>query len=306
MDLRSNSAENRQPGNTRGLFLNLANLISAFGFAPVLSIPAFILIIMSGGTGNNIVAGIGVALAFGSLFPSLAMYSFVKVKGISYDNRESRTIPLLTVSLIYFAGTLILAVLSEPVSSIILMFCYGTNTLAIYIINTRWKISVHAMGVAGPTTALVFSIGALGGTLGLLMLPIVWSRLYLRKHTPGQVALGGMLGYVLTSFQFFLAEIFVFHESVGVLTVLLSITVLSLPFIAFTSYNSSRSFRYSFFLLIFSSILIGYLVIFVNQVEIEYLLVANLILFLSMLFLPGSRNSRIRIAENLLHRESTV
>ena len=91
------------------------------------------------------------------------MYAFVKIKGISYDNRESRLLPLLSVAAVYFTGALVVHEMAAPINTTILMFCYGTNTLMIYLINLKWKISVHSMGVAGPTTALVFALGALGG-----------------------------------------------------------------------------------------------------------------------------------------------
>ena len=306
MNLCGNDNDTEQPWKGQNSFSNLANWISVFGFAPVLSIPAFILIILSGAGSNSIAIEVSVALLFGFLLPSLIMYSFVKVKGISYDDRESRITPLLSVAAVYFTGTLVLAALSEPASATILMLCYGTNTLTMYFISRRWKISVHAMGVAGPTTALIFYVGTMGGTLGLLMLPVVWSRLYLGKHTPDQVLSGGLLGYSLTGVQFFLIENFVFHESTGGLAVPLSFMVLALPLITLTSYSSSRSFRLWFSILILNSTSMGYLMASSNLIHVDYLLAANLILFTVMLFLPASENSKNRIVQNLLHRKNST
>lgn len=158
MSAQDNIINEEQPENNQKFSIGLAHWISVLGFAPVLSKPAFFWIISSGGYDSfGITFDVGLALTFSFLLPSLIMYSFVKVKGISYDNRESRLTPLLFVAAVYFAGTLVLAVMVEPTYATILMFCYGTNTLAICAINLKWKISVHAMGVAGPATALIFS-----------------------------------------------------------------------------------------------------------------------------------------------------
>ena len=291
----------KRQGNSRDYFSYLAQGISIFGFAPVLSVPTFILIILSARVGSNFAIDLGIALLFGFLLPSLTMYFFVKMNGISYNNRESRLVPLLSVAVEYLLGTVVFSVLSEPASATILLFCYGTNTLAIYLISLKWKISVHAMGVAGPTTALIFSIGTAGGLLGLLMLPVAWSRLYLKKHTPGQVVYGGLLGYVLTSIQFTLILNFVYHESTEGLFVLLTIVVLVLPLIAFAYYSSPAYFRYCLLFLILFSLLLGYLIAYIGLIVVNYLLAALLISFVASLFLPVSIDSTNRIFQNLFH-----
>ncbi|MHB1440987.1 MAG: hypothetical protein ACYCSO_09445 [Cuniculiplasma sp.] len=297
---QDNIINNEQPENHQRFSTGLAHWISVFGFAPVLSIPAFLWIISSGGYDKfGFTYDVAVALTFSFLLPSLFMYSFVKVGGISYDNRESRMTPLLFVAAVYFAGTLVLAVMMEPANAIILMFCYGTNTLAIYAINLKWKISVHAMGVAGPATALIFSFGIVGGMLGLLMLPIVWSRIYLFKHTPAQIVAGGLLGYLLTFTQFFLIETLIFHGIVDITMTIILIAILALPFITFASFRYPELFKYSFLLLILFSLFLAYLLMMFNMVKADYLLISNLALFMAMLFLPASANSKTRVIRSL-------
>ena len=227
------------------------------------------------------------------------MYSFVKIRGISYDNRESRLLPLLSVAAVYFTGVFVVYEISVPVNAIVLMFCYGTNTLMIYLISLKWKISVHAMGVAGPATALVFALGGIGGLLGLIMLPVVWSRLYMGKHTSSQVAVGGLLGYFLTGAQFLLIGILVFHSDINTSAVMLLIAVLAFPFLTFSFYNSAQFFRFSTIILLLSSLLMGYLFMVFSMVEADFLLASNLALFMAMLALPSSENSGIRIVHNI-------
>lgn len=304
-NLHGQSISRRQPEHNSIFFAGLAQWISALGFAPVLSIPAFAAIILTERPGlHGVAPELFVSILFGFLFPSIAMYAFVKIKGISYDNRQSRLLPLLSVAAVYFTGVLVVHEMALPINATVLMLCYGTNTLMIYLISLKWKISVHAMGVAGPASALIFSMGAMGGILGLLMLPVVWSRLYMGKHTPAQVASGGLLGYALTSVQFYLIETFIFHESVGVVTVVLLIAVLTLPFIAFAYCSSSRYFRFWFILTILFALFIGYFIEILGLIAVDYLLASNLILFMALLFLPGSENSGIRIVQNLIQKRT--
>lgn len=80
------------------------------------------------------------------------------------------------------------------------MFCYGTNTLIVFFINLKWKISVHAMGVTGPTTALLL-FNPLGFLMGLIAPLVMWNRVVLNKHSPNQVLAGAICGYLLTFIQ---------------------------------------------------------------------------------------------------------
>ena len=299
-NLHGGSISKREQEHNTVFFAGLAHWISAVGFAPVLSIPAFAIIVLTGGpVQSGVTPVLFVSILFGFLFPSIAMYAFVKIKGISYDNRESRLLPLLSVAVVYFIGALIVHEMAAPINTTILMFCYGTNTLMIYLISLKWKISVHSMGVAGPTTALVFALGALGGLFGLIMLPVVWSRVYMRKHTPGQVAAGGLLGYFLTSIQFFFFETLAFHVNVNALTIILLIAVLSLLVLTFSFYNSRQVFRFLTIILIVSSLLLGLLFFILSDARADLLLISNLVLFFAMLMLPSSENPSMKIFQNL-------
>jgi len=60
------------------------------------------------------------------------------------------------------------------------------------------------MGVAGPTTAMIFAFGPVGSMLGLILPPVMWSRVYLKKHTVNQVIAGATLGFLLTTIQLFI------------------------------------------------------------------------------------------------------
>jgi membrane-associated phospholipid phosphatase len=72
------------------------------------------------------------------------------------------------------------------------------------LINLHWKISIHAMGIAGPLTALIYLFGLPGLILTLIVPLVGWSRVYLKRHTPWQVIIGTILGFVLTATQIYL------------------------------------------------------------------------------------------------------
>jgi hypothetical protein len=86
-----------------------------------------------------------------------------------------------------------------PLLTTVVMFGYFVGTLFLFFINLYWKISIHTMGIAGPTTVLVFVFGYWGALLGLLLPPVIWSRVYLKKHTVAQAITGAILGFVLTA-----------------------------------------------------------------------------------------------------------
>ena len=113
--------------------------------------------------------------------------------------RTDRNRPLLVASASYFLGTVVLVAVHAPLLTTVVMFGYCAGTLFIFFINLYWKISIHAMGIAGPTTVLVFVFGYWGVLFGLLLPPVIWSRVYLKKHTVAQTIAGAILGFVLTA-----------------------------------------------------------------------------------------------------------
>jgi membrane-associated phospholipid phosphatase len=81
------------------------------------------------------------------------------------------------------------------------MLCYCGNTVIMMLISLKWKISIHASGIAGPLTALVFSLGVIAVTFLLLVVPVAWARLTLKAHTPMQVIVGALLTILITWVQ---------------------------------------------------------------------------------------------------------
>lgn len=152
--------------------------------------------------GNTIIAA--VAVLFGAVLPFLFLLYLLrseKVTKIDVPLRSQRTGPYLISVLIYIAGFVVLLAIGASTTVYALMFCYATNTLVISAINTKWKISAHAMGSSGPLTALAVTFGWPIVPFFMLVVLVGWARVELKAHTRAQVAVGALLGILLTAFQ---------------------------------------------------------------------------------------------------------
>lgn len=182
----------------------IAKYVSYVCEAPILAIFVFLILNLFLDYDNLLLIE-SISLIFGTLFPILFVVYWSKYKEIDrdYTDRHSRNFPFIIAVIIYLIGTIILWFLNANPLTIVLMFCYGTNTLIVFLINLKWKISVHAMGVTGPTTALLL-FNPLGFLMGLIAPLVMWSRVVLNKHSPNQVLAGAICGYLLTFIQMYL------------------------------------------------------------------------------------------------------
>ena len=152
-------------------------------------------------------ATILIALVFGFISP-IALFLILRKKRKLTDQdasiKEERTIPFLIAIIFYLIGLLLLIKYQLNIISIAFWFCYISNTVNTIFINKVWKISAHAMGAAGPFSAIVFAFG----WIGILLLPIVilvgWARIELKCHTLSQVVAGVLLAFISVYLQMFL------------------------------------------------------------------------------------------------------
>ncbi len=185
---------------------NFAHFISAITNPPFVAIPVFLIINYTLLQDGNWLWFSAVSIFFVSLLPIITSLSWVKKKNLEVDmpRREDRIYPLLLVILSYIMGVLVLYTLGAPPLTTVLMICYLTNTIVVLLFSLFWKISIHAMGIAGPATAIIYLFGWPGLLFSLLVPLVIWSRLYLKRHTPAQLITGTFLGYSLTATQIYL------------------------------------------------------------------------------------------------------
>ena len=188
----------------------IAELISDFAYAPLVSIPVFALINYTILNSYEFIIITILCAIFAGVMPILLVLWWLKDKNggeheidMDIPERSERNYPLLLVILSYFIGFLVLYILNAPTITTVLMFCYFSNTLAVFFINLYWKISIHSMGVAGPAAALVYVFGYYGIIFMLIIPVVMWSRLYLKEHTLIQVIMGALLGFLSTSLQLY-------------------------------------------------------------------------------------------------------
>lgn len=183
--------------------INTAQFISMVAHPPVISIPTFIILNYFLAGPDHFVVPALISVIFGALIPISTSLILIKKMHTDLDitDRTKRTVPLIFAICSYLLGFLVLLWYGAPAIVSAFMLIYGTNTLIILIINFYWKISIHAMGIAGPTAAFIFTFGAVGVLMGLIIPLVMWSRLKLKKHTPLQVIAGSLLGLLLTWIQ---------------------------------------------------------------------------------------------------------
>jgi membrane-associated phospholipid phosphatase len=166
-----------------------------------------------------------ISLAFFCLIPLLYVVGMVRrgeAESLEVRAREQRTRPFVVGALSYAIGLLVLALTVRTGLRLIVALAalFPLNTAVITLINLRWKISVHMTSLAGFCSMLLFvALTAWRGlppeweaalTLAsvaplLVLVPLLmWARVRVGAHTPGQVLAGALFGLFVP-----LAELYV-------------------------------------------------------------------------------------------------
>lgn len=119
------------------------------------------------------------------------------------SEREKRSKYYLISMLSYVMGFAYFLLRNYRVYAVISL-CYLVSTAALAAVTmfARWKISVHAAGISGPTTALMLISGSNYAPLYLLLVPVAWARLEMKAHTVAQLAAGAALAFATTVLTF--------------------------------------------------------------------------------------------------------
>ena len=158
----------------------------------------------------------GVSLTFFCLVPLLYVVGMIRAgraESLEVRDRASRLGPLLVGIGSYAVGALLLwRTVEGPALPLIVAFAalFPLNTAVILLINLRWKISLHMTSLAGFVSVLLFTALtvwrdlpagieaaltlATVGPLVLLVPLLMWARVRVGAHTPGQVVAGAAFG----------------------------------------------------------------------------------------------------------------
>jgi|GEM_PF-28833 len=144
------------------------------------------------------------------LVPALLIYWLYRmgfVQGLTLATRADRHVPYLVTAVLYSILTYFLATrLSQLPEIALVLGSIAASIALVAVINLRYQISAHAVGIGGV-------VGALGGLLlryhemalfeplvtAVVLAGLVTSaRLYLNAHSPDQIGAGLSLGVVVS------------------------------------------------------------------------------------------------------------
>lgn len=184
----------------------LAKAITGILNAPLITLYTFIYAIITLHPPNAYLLFLLTAI-FGTVLPMGIIFYMLK-KGMLKDayasDRQTRFKPFMGAVLSYMLGLVALIATSAPDLISVLMAGYLVNTIVMMLITLRWKISIHASGIAGPATYLAYTFGIHLWPVFLLIIPVGWARLKLKAHTMSQVVVGFLLTVVITYVQLFI------------------------------------------------------------------------------------------------------
>ncbi len=157
----------------------------------------------------------GIITVFFPLAIIPVLYYLKIITGATISNRQERLAPMFLTSVFYYFGYLVLHKYSAPLFLQQYMMAVFIAVFIASVINTKWKISLHMIGIGG----LIGLLSALGHLFGLrvnLMLMasiflagiIGTGRLYLNEHSPSQIYGGFLLGYIINFGVIVLLNIF--------------------------------------------------------------------------------------------------
>ncbi len=129
------------------------------------------------------------------------MYKLKRIHSITLSNRNERTFPYIMTAIFYYGLFYLFYDLRIWQTIKIFIFCAGTGILLTALVNMKYKISAHMVGLGG-LLGMIISLNILLRydmlqflLIGILVSGIVASsRLALDEHKPSQIYTGFFLG----------------------------------------------------------------------------------------------------------------
>jgi hypothetical protein len=142
------------------------------------------------------------------------LYRLNRISSLKLEDQKERTFPYVLTSCFYFGLFYLFLDLSVWPSIKVLIFGGGLSILLTALINLKFRISAHMVGIGGLIGSLlvvsyVLKYNSVPQISVLIILAglIAASRLYLKAHEPKQVYSGFFLG-LLTQIGVFLGFLF--------------------------------------------------------------------------------------------------
>jgi hypothetical protein len=150
---------------------------------------------------------IAVTFIFTFLLPAINAFVLLKmgrIKSLEMESSEERVLPYASTALYYFSLYYLFYNAEFPNIFKILVLGAGISIVLTMLINFKWKISAHTIGIGGIAGAALGIIYRLHVDLHFILMLVIfvsgmvaYARLKLYAHTPAQVYAGFMLGFLV-------------------------------------------------------------------------------------------------------------
>ena len=135
---------------------------------------------------------------------SLFLYRKGVIKSLEMESRAERSLPLFAAIVSYIAGLYLLSKLPLPRIFTVMLSGGLAVLIAAFLINLKWKISLHMLGIGGLMGLLLgFSDIFQVNVIILVMLTAIVAgllaavRLWRNAHSPAQIYVGFLTGFAV-------------------------------------------------------------------------------------------------------------
>jgi hypothetical protein len=150
---------------------------------------------------------LGITFVFTFLLPALNTIILLRsgrINSLQMETSRERRIPYISTTLYFFALFYLFQSAGFPPVFVILILGASISILLTFIINFKWKISAHAIGIGGIVGAVMGISLRLMIDLRVVMMFLIllsgcvgFARLKLNAHTPAQVYTGFLMGLII-------------------------------------------------------------------------------------------------------------
>jgi hypothetical protein len=158
-----------------------------------------------------------IVFLFSFMFPVLniaILYKLKRIPTLTLSEQKDRTFPYIMTALFYFGLFYLLKDINIWNSVKLFILGGGIGILLTALINLRYKISAHMVGIGGLLGVLVSLSYLIKFDMTVFYLAVIlvaglvaMSRLYLEEHRPSQIYTGFLLGLLVQGGLFF-----IFHK----------------------------------------------------------------------------------------------
>ena len=174
----------------------IAHVLSVLGSPPLLALPiAFLAGLRAGGYPGMTTSVVALVL-WVSVVPTLvtvALFRAGRTSTLELRDRRDRLIPSAVTAGCCLAALVQLQLAGVPPAVSRLTIGVGVQMTLLLILTRYWKVSYHT-AVAASLVVVSRSLDNPALTVGLLVLAlsVAWARIYRRRHTVAQVAVGAL------------------------------------------------------------------------------------------------------------------